>query len=148
MTKRQKKWVGILSCASAVAVLLLAAVHFWLSGMRSYALHLPDFADLKSVTLTQQGGEEVELVDADGEDVLFILKGNGRTTKTESIQDAPVNVDGWIKVDMSFWKGGAATLFVYQRSSARDREYFIEQPYNGIYEISGDEYNAIEKYAG
>ena len=52
----------------------------------------------------------------------------------------------WIKVDMKFWKGGAATLFVYQRSSARDGEYFIEQPYNGIYEISGDEYNAIEKY--
>ena len=114
MTKKQKKWVVILSCGSAVAVLLLAAVHFWLSGMRSYALHLPDFADLKSVTLTRRGGEEVELVDGDG--------------------------------DMKFWKGGAATLFVYQQSSARDGEYFIEQPYNGIYEISGDEYNAIEKY--
>ena len=83
MTKKQKKWVVILSCGSAVAVLLLAAVHFWLSGMRSYTLHLPDFADLKSVTLTQRGGEEVELVDADGEDVLFILQGNGRTTRTE-----------------------------------------------------------------
>ena len=81
MTKKQKKWVVILSCGSAVAVLLLAAVHFWLSGMRSYTLHLPDFADLKSVTLTQRGGEEVELVDADGEDVLFILQGNGRTTR-------------------------------------------------------------------
>ena len=23
--------------------------------------------------------------------------------------------------------------------------YYIEQPYNGIYQISGDEYNSIEK---
>ena len=143
MTKKQKKWAIILSCGSAVTGSGIPV----LEGPR-ILLHLPDFADLKSVTLTQRGGEEAELVDADGEDVLFILQGNGRTTRTESVQDAPVNVDGWIKVDMNFWKGGAATLFVYQRSSARDGEYFIEQPYNGIYEISGDEYNAIEKYAG
>lgn len=146
MTKSQKKLAAVLSCGGTVMVLLLAAIHFLFSSMRSYELHLPDFGDLKGITLTLRDGEGVDLVDAYAEDVLFILKGNGRTTKTESIQDAPVNTDDFIKVDMSFWKGGAATLFVYQRSSAHDGEYFIEQPYNGIYEISGDEYHSIEKY--
>ncbi|RKJ38914.1 hypothetical protein D7X94_14320 [Acutalibacter sp. 1XD8-33] len=146
MTKRQKIFVIVLSCCCVGAVLLLAAVHFWLSGMRSYELHLPDFGDLKGVALTQKGGEEIHLMDAYGEDVLFILKGQGRSTRTESVQDAPVNVEDWIKIDLRFHKAGTSTLFVYQKPS-REGEYFIEQPYNGIYEISGDEYNSIKQYA-
>ncbi len=27
----------------------------------------------------------------------------------------------------------------------KNNSYYIEQPYNGIYQISGDEYNSIEK---
>ena len=146
MTKQQKNLAAVLCCAAGVGVLLCAAVHFWLSGQRSYELRLPDFGDLKGVALTQRGGGEVKLVDAYAEDVLFILKGNGRTTKTESVQDAPVNVADWIQVDMSFQKGGTSTLFVYHRPG-KDGEYFIEQPYNGIYEISGEEYNSIWRYA-
>lgn len=110
MTKK-RGFALALCCVGAVLVL---TVGFWAlySSMRSYELHLPDFADLKSITLTQPGGEEVELVDARAEDVLFLLKGNGRTTNTESIQDAPVNVENWIKVDMNFWESGTSTLFV------------------------------------
>ncbi len=145
MTKK-RGFALALCCVGAVLVL---TVGFWAlySSMRSYELHLPDFADLKSITLTQPGGEEVELVDARAEDVLFLLKGNGRTTNTESIQDAPVNVENWIKVDMNFWESGTSTLFVCHRPESRNGEYFIEQPYNGIYEISGEEYNSIQKYA-
>ncbi len=124
---------------------LVAALSFFFS-LRSYDLRLPNMDQLREVTLTQNGGRPVALADAYAEDVLFILKGNGRTTKTESVQDAPVNVEDWIRVDMRFQKGGTSTLFVYQRPG-RDGEYFIEQPYNGIYEISGDEYNSIWRYA-
>ena len=33
-------------------------------------------------------------------------------------------------------------FFVYKKNG----KYFIEQPYNGIYRISPDEYNSIGKY--
>lgn len=148
MTTKQRNWAIGLGGTCLILVLLLAALRFFLPGGRAYTLNLPDYGDLRGVTLTPEDGEAVELADAYGEDVLFVLKGNGRTTRNESIQDAPVNVDNWIQVDFAHKGGGTSTLFVYQKSDARDGEFFIEQPYNGIYEISGDEYQTIEKYAG
>lgn len=146
MTTKQRNWAIGLGGVSLVVMLLLAALRIFLPGGRTYTLNLPDYPNLRGVTLTQRDGQAVKLADACGEDVLFILKGNGRTTQNESIQDAPVNVDDYIQVDFAH-KGGTSTLFVYQRSDARNGEFFIEQPYNGIYEISGDEYRAIEQYA-
>lgn len=147
MTIKQRNWAVGLGCASLALVLLLAALRFFLPGGRTYTLSLPDYPDLRGVTLTPENGQAVKLADAYGEDVLFVLKGKGRTTHNESIQDAPVNVDSWIKVDIAQRDGETSTLFVYQKPDARNGEFFIEQPYNGIYEISGDEYNTIKQYA-
>lgn len=148
MAKSRRNGIALLCGSVAVVLVLLLAAGCWVlfSNTRSYELRLPDFEDLKGVTLAQKGGDETQLVDAYAEDVLLILKGNGRTTRVESIQDAPVNVADWIKVDFCFTGGGTSTLFVYHNPESQNGEYFIEQPYNGIYAISGDEYNSIMKY--
>ena len=52
-----------------------------------------------------------------------------------------MNIDDEIKVDFHFIEAGVSTIFVYKKNNS----YYIEQPYNGIYQISGDEYNSIEK---
>ena len=75
-------------------------------------------------------------------DILYVLNGTKRITKNESIQDAPVNVENEIKVDFYLLDKETSTLFVYIKND----KYYIEQPYNGIYQMSGDEYNSIEKY--
>ncbi len=147
MRAKQTELALIFMGTGAFMVLLLAGVHFLLAGGREYELRLPDFQNLRGVTLSRQDGGEYPLADACGEDVLFILKGNGRTTRAESIQDMPANVEGLIRVDFSHRGGGTSTVFVYRRAGARNGEYFLEQPYNGIYEISGDAYQAIENYA-
>ena len=36
-------------------------------------------------------------------------------------------------------------IYVEDRVYKKNNSYYIEQPYNGIYQISGDEYNSIEK---
>lgn len=74
-------------------------------------------------------------------DILYVLNGTKRVTKNESIQDAPINIDDEIKVDFHFIEAEVSTIFVYKKNNS----YYIEQPYNGIYQISGDEYNSIEK---
>ena len=51
------------------------------------------------------------------------------------------NIDDEIKVDFHFIEAEVSTIFVYKKNNS----YYIEQPYNGIYQISGDEYNSIEK---
>lgn len=147
MSANQKKLALILSCTGLFMVLLLAGVHVFLTGGRQYELRLPDFQSLRGVTLSRPDGSEYPLIDAYGEDVLFVLRGRGRTTPAESIQDMPVNVEGLIQVDFSHRGGGTSTVFVYRRVGARNGEYFVEQPYNGIYKISGDEYNTIAQYA-
>ena len=108
---------------------------------RTYTLNLPQLEKLESISLNQNekdisinGREEMK-------DILYVLNGTKRVTKNESIQDAPVNIDDEIKVDFHFIEAGVSTIFVYNKNNS----YYIEQPYNGIYQISGDEYNSIEK---
>ena len=43
--------------------------------------------------------------------------------------------------EMKDIEAGVSTISVYKKNNS----YYIEQPYNGIYQISGDEYNSIEK---
>lgn len=58
------------------------------------------------------------------------------------MQDYPVNAENIMKFELQFKEQGTSTLFVYMKKD----KYYIEQPYNGIYRISGDEYNSIQKY--
>lgn len=58
------------------------------------------------------------------------------------MQDTPINADKVITVDFNFVETGVSTtmIFVYQKNS----KYYIEQPYNGIYQISAEDYTGIE----
>lgn len=108
----------------------------------TYCLNLPIVDDISNITLEQN---ENNIVISDFEeikDIIDVLNGVKRVTKQESIQDAPVNADNEIKIDFEFKEGGTSTIFVYEKSN----KYYIEQAYNGIYRISADEYNSIEKY--
>ena len=108
----------------------------------SYCLNLPAIEDVSSIALKQN---EKSIVINDVEvikEIIDILNGVKRVTKEQSIQDAPVNVDDEIKIDFEFKESGTSTVFVYEKN----KNYYIEQAYNGIYRISADEYNSIEKY--
>lgn len=143
-TKKKVPWFlacGLLALAG-LAVLTVSLAGFFGVHSRTYQLNLPAPEALSAVTLVQKDGEERVLADGDVENVLCVLTGSGRTTRTESIQDEPVNVDDWIKVDFNFQSGGASRLFAYQKAD----KYYLEQPYNGIYQISGDEYNSLEEH--
>jgi hypothetical protein len=124
-----------------VLVALVIGIFYHFRDRRTYTLNLPQLEKLESISLNQNekdisinGREEMK-------DILYVLNGTKRVTKNESIQDAPVNIDDEIKVDFHFIEAGVSTIFVYKKNNS----YYIEQPYNGIYQISGDEYNSIEK---
>lgn len=106
-----------------------------------YTLQLPLMADsFETITIEQNGKEKTIENSKDINDIINILSGTGRKTRNESIQDFPTNVDNVISVHFNC--GEIFTLYVYEKNN----EYFIEQAYNGIYRISADEYNSIEKY--
>lgn len=146
--RKTKRLIWLCGALGVLGIGLTVMLVFSIRSSRTYELRLPKMNELKSVVLTCKGANGKKLVDAYAEDVLFILTGSGRSTHTESIQDTPVNVEDWIQVDCRSQDGETSTLFVYARPEAYSGEFFIEQPYNGIYEISGNEYHSIEKYAG
>lgn len=125
-----------------VFVALVVGFIFYFKDRRTYELHLPPAENLKSISLEQNNGQST--IDDSGEikEILDIIGGEKRTTKEESIQDAPVNAEDEIKIDFQFSETGVSTLFVYKKNN----KYYIEQPYNGIYQISVEEYHSIENY--
>lgn len=58
-------------------------------------------------------------------------------TSRKSVQDVP-QVDNYIKIDFQL-HGGISTVFVYEE----DGKYYVEQPYQGIYELAGVVYTLI-----
>lgn len=108
----------------------------------NYTLNLPSSEELSGIAL-EQNAIGMETKDSEIiKDIVNVINGVKRTTNKESIQDSPVNVDNEIRVDFNFKEEGTSTVWVYEKNN----KYYIEQPYNGIYRISPDEYNSIEKY--
>lgn len=108
----------------------------------SYTLNIPSDDSVYSINL-EQNGKRIEVSEQDKiKDIIYIISEVKRITTNESIQDSPINVENEIKIDFEYEENKTSTVFVYKKNG----KYFIEQPYNGIYRISPDEYNSIEKY--
>lgn len=107
-----------------------------------YSLNIPASDSIISISL-ENDTNKVEIDnEKDIEKLINVISSVKRTTSKESIQDAPVNVDNYIKVDFNFKTVESSTIFIYQKK----KNYCIEQPYNGIYEITKEEYNKIVDY--
>ena len=138
MNRKKAIWI--------IAVVLLLAVTgiagFFLRYRRTYTLELPQAETLESMVIGTDTTQE-EITDMEKiRDLIYVLKDNGRTTKRESMNDFPVNAETPIKIEFCQVRGGSSVLYIY----VQNNRYYIEQPYNGIYQISGEEYNSVAKY--
>lgn len=122
-----------------ILVILIFTLWFAIINKPKYNLKLPEINDVSSISLTLNDNEVKLDKEEDITSIITTLMSNGRTTKIESIQDFPVNVSNVITIKIYHKSSGSSTLFVYERKG----NYYLEQPYNGIYEISSDEYNSI-----
>ena len=121
---------------------VLGILYFNKINKYSYTLNIPSDDSVYSINL-EQNGKRIEVSEQDKiKDIIYIISEVKRTTTNESIQDSPINVENEIKIDFEYEENKTSTVFVYKKNG----KYFIEQPYNGIYRISPDEYNSIEKY--
>ena len=124
-----------------VLVVLMIGVFYHFRDRKTYTLNLPKLEKLESISL-KQNEKNVIIDDKEKmQDILYILNGTKRVTKNESVQDVPININNEIQIECNFTETGKSIIFVYNKNNS----YYIEQPYNGIYQISGDEYNSIEK---
>lgn len=122
-----------------ILVILIFTLCFAIINKPKYNLKLPEINDVSSIFVTLNDNEVKLDKEEEITSIITTLMSNGRTTKIESIQDFPVNVSNVITIKIYHKSSGSSTLFVYERKG----NYYLEQPYNGIYEISSDEYNSI-----
>lgn len=122
-----------------ILVILIFTLWFAIINKPKYNLKLPEISDVSSIFVTLNDNEVKLDKEEEITSIITTLMSNGRTTKIESIQDFPVNVSNVITIKIYHKSSGSSTLFVYERKG----NYYLEQPYNGIYEISSDEYNSI-----
>ncbi len=105
----------------------------------TYTLDLPA-ENIAAISLEKSGDlrtiKKAENIDT----IIRLLTGSGRTTTAESIQDSPVDTV-YMKIDVRY-ADKTSTVYVYEKGGKQ----LIEQPYNGIYEISEDEFKAIDDF--
>lgn len=93
---------------------------------------LPAVDEIDSIEITAINGSQVSYSDKEWIEQLLSVFLQAEATTLQSIQDVP-NVENYGKVDISN-NGGITTVFYYVDNG----KYYIEQPYQGIYETDVD----------
>lgn len=107
-----------------------------------YELDLPNKEIVESITLKENSDSQIVLSNKDDvETILNILQDTKSTTKRSQI-GTPIRVDNIINIDFICKEDVISRLFLFEDQG----EYFMEQPYNGVYQISNETYNLIENY--
>ena len=130
--------IVIFVCTSVV----LGILYYNETKKYSYTLNLPLDDSVYSINMEQE--DKIVRIDEQEKikDIMFVISRVKKTTTSKSVQDSPVNAEKLVKINIEYSEGNILTLFIYKKKN----KYFIEQPYNGIYRISFDEYYSIEKY--
>ncbi len=131
---------------AAIAIIVVVAVAFGIRNysrnQRTYELQIPVPKDITQIVISKDT-ESVTITEAEEiKEIIDVIGGVKRHTTEESIQDIPTSTDNLISIDLYGTDDRIYTVFAYEKN---DKLYF-EQAYNGIYRISPDEFNSIEKY--
>lgn len=125
-----------------LALLMLSiCILFCLTGCTNKAepIALPEIEEISSISIDQINGTQVSFEDSDNIQKILSTISNGKATRKPSIQDVPVaEKQGTINIKNS---DRITTIFYYEE----DGKYYIEQPYQGIYEIEDDFENLLSE---
>lgn len=122
-----------------VFLVIVCTAGFLYMQKRTYTFTAPAAEDLKSVSL-HDGDRTEEITDVTQlQDLLNAVIKDGRTTKKESMQDSPINKEKVIRLVFNYKANTTSVTYIYQDNN----QFYLEQPYNGIYRISANEYDAI-----
>ena len=109
---------------------------------KEYAINLFELEEISSITIDTlaQYDNEKEFKDEETIEEIYEVFANKKTS-IESVNDIPVNPDILYFVKFKNNSGNYKSAYIYKK----DNQYYIEQPYNGIYQVTEDEYTKIEK---
>ncbi len=138
-------WYKKKSILILVALVLVVVVWVYVyqhRDRRTYCLESPVIETVESIAV-EQDTEVVTYTDTENiKNLLKVIYGVKMITEKESIQDNPVNVRDEMAIHISLSDERVITLFAYEKNF----KYFIEMPYNGIYDIDEGTYTTLQEY--
>ena len=137
MSKTVKIVIGLLFIVVVLVILFLV----FQSNSQKYQIHILDFNRITSVSvdaLTQKDNIE-EFNDKETIEKIYRIFSN-KTTNKESIYDNPTNPDELYFVTFKDNEDHYSSAYIYKRSN----NYYIEQPYNGIYSSSSTDFKFVQ----
>ena len=136
MKKKLKIFIGI----AIIMVVVLAIFIVVQINQETYKITIPslDEVTLVSIDSLSQYDNVTEFDDKEEIAKIYHIFRN-QTTTQESINDNPVNPD--ILFLVTFKKNDETTkVYIYKKNN----QYYIEQPYNGIYTIAKKDFETIQ----
>ena len=109
---------------------------------KEYVINLFELKEISSITIDTlaQYDNKKEFKDKESIEEIYEVF-TDKKTNVESVNDIPVNPDILYFVKFKNESGNYKSAYIYKKGN----QYYIEQPYNGIYQITEDEYTKIEE---
>ncbi|CDE08629.1 putative uncharacterized protein [Bacillus sp. CAG:988] len=136
MKKKLKFFIGI----AIIMVVVLAIFIAVQINQETYEITIPSLDEITLVSIDSLSQYD-NVTEFDGKEeiakIYHIFR--NQTTTQESINDNPVNPD--ILFLITFKKNDETTkVYIYKKNN----QYYIEQPYNGIYTIAKKDFETIQ----
>lgn len=144
-----KKTITIL-CSVIFMLLIVAAIinisNF--STQEKYELSTPRKSEVTQIIISKDDKDKVVEDETEFKIVLSNLSDFTRTTGLDSIQDYPVNADGVVQIKCRTKDDKEYDYYIYSRKKlglfGKKAKYYLEQPYNGIYDINKEVYQILD----
>ena len=140
--KNSKALFILITIVGLILIIIGAGLLYFSRPRRIYELNLPIAENVKSISIKRNSEDGIIEKQYTIGEFIDWLNENKKTTTKESISDSPRNATNEINFEFNF-KQGASRISVYKKND----KYYLEQAYNGIYEISEEEYKLMDKIA-
>ena len=137
--KNKNKLVSILLILFVVAM-IIGLVWYKLETRQEYILDIPNSYNLSSISYELESGIETVMTEEEMNKILNGIYDLNLKTKSVSIQEYPTDVENLVAIRFYYKEEDTVgNIYIYKRKD----KYYLEEPYNGIYKITEDNYNYI-----
>lgn len=114
-------------------------IWYKLATRQVYIPDIPNSYNLSSISYELPTGIETVAEEEKMDKVLNGLTELELETKKVSVQDVPTNVEELVSIRLNYKEDAVGSFYLYSKKG----KYYIEEPYNGIYSITKEEYKYV-----
>lgn len=136
--KSKNKFVSIL-LVIFIIVALGGIIWYKLASRQVFIPDIPNSYNLSSISYELPTGIVTVAEEEKMDKILNGLHELNLSTQLVSVQDYPTDVENIVAIRFNYREDAVGNLYIYSKKD----KYYLEEPYNGIYKITKDEYNYI-----